>query len=57
MPSFVVADLSLRRPLGHRLELFLAAENLFDQKVVTGRLPLETLGAPRLVQMGVTVRR
>lgn len=57
LPSFVVADLSLRRSLGRRLELFLAAENLFDEKVVTGRLPLETLGSPRLVQMGVTVRR
>jgi outer membrane receptor protein involved in Fe transport len=57
LPSFVVADLSLRRPVGNRLEVFLAGENLFDEKVVTGRLPLETLGAPRLVQVGVTVRR
>ncbi len=57
LPSFVVADLSLRRPVGRRLDLFLAVENLFDEEVVTGRLPLATLGAPRLVQMGVTVRR
>ena len=57
LPSFVVADLSLRRPLSRRLELVLAAENLFDEKVITGRLPLATLGSPRLVQVGVTVRR
>jgi outer membrane receptor protein involved in Fe transport len=55
--SFVVADLSLRRAVGPRLELFLTGENLFDEEVVTGRLPLETLGPPRLVQVGVTVRR
>lgn len=57
LSSFVVADLSLRRAFGRGLELFLAGENLFNEKVVTGRLPLETLGPPRLVQMGVTVRR
>jgi outer membrane cobalamin receptor len=54
--SYFVADLSLRKPLGHRLELFVSAENLLDEKVVTGRLPLATLGSPRLVQIGVLVR-
>ena len=57
LASFFVADLALRRPFGNRFELFLSAENLFDEKVVTGRTPLETLGAPRQVQLGVTVRR
>jgi outer membrane receptor protein involved in Fe transport len=57
LASFVVADLALRRPFGGRFDLFLSIENLFDEKVVTGRTPLETLGAPRLVQLGVTVRR
>jgi outer membrane cobalamin receptor len=57
LSSFAVADLALRRPFGDRLEVFLAVENLFDEKVVTGRTPLETLGAPRLIQLGVTVRR
>lgn len=54
--AFVI-DLSLRRPFGDHLEVFLSAENLFDRKVVTGRSPVETLGSPRLVQMGVKVRR
>ncbi|MBW8878948.1 MAG: TonB-dependent receptor [Acidobacteria bacterium] len=57
LPSFFVADLALRRPLGNRVEVFLSAENLFNEKVTTGRTPLETLGAPRLVQLGITVRR
>jgi outer membrane receptor protein involved in Fe transport len=55
--SSFVTDLSVRRPLGHRLDLFLGVENLFDEQVVTGRLPLETLGTPRIVQLGVTARR
>ncbi|HEV2854994.1 MAG TPA: TonB-dependent receptor [Thermoanaerobaculia bacterium] len=57
LPAYAVVDLSLRRPLWARLDLFLSVENLFDEKVVTGRSPIETLGAPRLVQAGVTVRR
>jgi len=57
IPGFTVADLAVRRPLGDRLELFLGVENLFDEKVVTGRLPLATLGSPRLVQMGMKIRR
>lgn len=57
LPSFTVVDLALRRPMGERLEVFLTAENLLDEKVVAGRTPLETLGVPRMVQVGVKVRR
>jgi outer membrane receptor protein involved in Fe transport len=57
LSGYVVADLSLRRPLGNRLDVFLTAENLFDRKVVTGRSPVVTLGSPRLIQVGVKVRR
>lgn len=52
-----VADLTLRRPLGSHVEVSLGAENLFDERVVTGRLPVEAVGAPRRVQLGITVRR
>ena len=55
--GYVVADLSIRRPINDRLDIFLSAENLFDATVVTGRTPIETLGSPRLVQLGVKVRR
>lgn len=57
LPSYTMADLSLRRAIKADLDLFLSVENLFDEEVVTGRTPIETLGAPRLVQAGVTVRR
>ena len=57
LPSYTAVDLSLRRPIGSRLDLFLSVENLFDEEIVTGRLPVEALGAPRLIQLGVTVRR
>jgi outer membrane receptor protein involved in Fe transport len=55
--GYFVADLSLRRPFGDRVAVFLSAENLFNRKVATGRTPVETLGNPRLVQVGVSVRR
>ncbi|HSG39403.1 MAG TPA: TonB-dependent receptor, partial [Thermoanaerobaculia bacterium] len=54
---YVVADLSLRRAFGEHFAVSLAAENLFDEQVVTGRTPVETLGAPRLWQIGLIVRR
>jgi outer membrane receptor protein involved in Fe transport len=57
LPGYFVTDLSLRRPFGDRLAVFLSAENLFNRKVVAGRTPVETLGNPRLVQVGVTIRR
>jgi outer membrane receptor protein involved in Fe transport len=57
LPSYTVMDLSLRRPIRDHLDLFLSVENLFNEKIVTGRLPVEALGAPRLLQLGVTVRR
>ena len=56
LPSYTAVDLSLRRPIRDRLDLFLSVENLFDEKIVTGRLPVETLGTPRLIQLGITVR-
>jgi outer membrane receptor protein involved in Fe transport len=57
LPSYTVADLSLRRAVKDDLDLFLSVENLFDEEVVTGRTPIETLGAPRLVQLGLSWRR
>ncbi len=57
LPSYTLIDLSLRRPIKDHLDLFLSVENLFDEKVVTGRLPVEALGAPMLIQVGINVRR
>jgi iron complex outermembrane receptor protein len=57
LAGYFVTDLSLRRPFGDRVELFLSAENLFNAKVAAARTPVETLGSPRLIQLGIKVRR
>ncbi len=51
--GFVLFDLSLRKPLGEDLELFLSVENLLDRQYAVGRTPLERLGESRLVQAGI----
>jgi iron complex outermembrane receptor protein len=54
-PALVV-DALAARALGGGVELFAAAENLFDARVVAGRTPVPTLGAPRIVRGGVRLR-
>ena len=51
----VVADLSVARPIGKHLEIFLTAENLGDARVETGRSAdgIVNVGTPRLVLGGV----
>lgn len=51
----VVADLSVARPVGKHLEIFLTAENLGDARVETGRSAdgVVNVGTPRLVLGGV----
>lgn len=51
--SYKVLDAALSTPLGQRLEIFAAVENLLDRSNVTGRLPEERLGAPRRLTAGV----
>jgi outer membrane cobalamin receptor len=55
--SLAVLDAALSAPLGRRLEVFAAVENLLDRSNVTGRLPEERLGAPRRLTVGVRWRR
>lgn len=52
-PALVV-DLRLDRRLSRSATLFVAAENLLDEEVVTGRLPEERLGAPRTLHLGLS---
>ena len=54
-PAFVV-DVLASRALGRGVELFAAAENLFDARVIVGRTPVPTLGPPRLIRGGVRLR-
>jgi outer membrane receptor protein involved in Fe transport len=55
--SFTTVDVLAAHPLGGGLAVFVAAENLFDQRYETGRTPLRTLGPTRLVRVGVRVER
>jgi len=54
--SFAVIDATVARPFGRYFEVFVAVQNLLDEKFVVGRTPIETLGMPRMVRGGVRVR-
>lgn len=49
-------DVSAGRAIGSGLEVFAAAENLFDAEVVVARTPVPSVGAPRLLRAGVRLR-
>lgn len=55
LDGFVTFDLFVARRMGAGFELFVAAENLFDQTVQTGRTGdgVVSIGAPRLVRAGL----
>jgi len=54
--SFAVVDLLASRPLSRWLEIFVAAQNLLNERYAVGRTPLETIGAPRLVRGGLRLQ-
>lgn len=56
MPAYGVVDATLAAPLGAGLEAFAAAENLFDRTFLVGRAGVDTVGAPRLVRVGIRLR-
>ena len=51
--AVVLVDARIARRLGRRLELFLAAQNLFDRRYLVGRAGVDTLGAPRTFELGL----
>jgi outer membrane receptor protein involved in Fe transport len=51
--SFAVIDALASRPLTRWLEVFVAAQNLLNERYAVGRTPIETIGAPRLVRGGL----
>ena len=53
LDRFFTVDAFASRRLGKGVEVFAAAENLFDQKYAVGRTPVRTLGAPLLARFGV----
>lgn len=53
---FAVIDAMVARPLGKYLEVFIAVQNLLDERFVVARTPLENFGMPRMLRGGVRVR-
>jgi outer membrane receptor protein involved in Fe transport len=51
--GYFILDAFASRHLTRSLELFAAAENLFDQRYTTGRTPITTIGPPLLVRLGL----
>lgn len=53
LDSAFIFDALVARRVGGGIELFIAAENLFDAAVVVGRTPVRKLGAPRTIRGGI----
>ncbi|HKP46403.1 MAG TPA: TonB-dependent receptor [Pyrinomonadaceae bacterium] len=55
LPGYFSADAIVSHRVSDNVELFVAAENLFNQRYVTGRTPNTTLGPPLLVRAGFRI--
>jgi outer membrane receptor protein involved in Fe transport len=53
--SFFSLDAFVSRPLGHDIEVFVAAENLLNDRYAVGRTPVVTLGPPLLFRGGIRI--
>jgi outer membrane receptor protein involved in Fe transport len=53
LARFAVFDVNASRRLGKFIEIFVAVQNLFDQRYAVARTPIETLGMPRMVRGGL----
>ncbi len=56
LERYFVLDALVSRAMTSSLELFAAAENLFDQRYAVGRTPIRTIGPPVLVNVGLKLR-
>jgi len=55
LPAYGLVDLSVSRTLAREVDVFFAAQNIFDQQYVVGTLPT-LVGSPRFVTAGVRVK-
>jgi outer membrane receptor protein involved in Fe transport len=55
LASFWTLDAFASRALSPAVEVFLAAENVLDDRYEVGRTPVTTLGPPRLLRLGIRV--
>lgn len=56
MAGFAIADLAISRRIASNLEVFAAAENLFNHSYVVGRAGVDTIGQPFTVRGGFRLR-
>ena len=56
LDRYFTLDAFVSRPIGRGVELFAAAENLFDQEYDIGRTPVRTVGPPVLARFGFRLR-
>jgi len=55
LPGYATLDLTASRAIWRGLNLFVAAQNVFDKQYLVGTLPT-TVGAPRFITAGITIR-
>jgi len=56
LAGYAQVDLYAERAFGNRFRVYGSAQNLLDQPVQAGRTPLLTLGAPRILSVGIRLR-
>ncbi len=56
MDGFVALGVRVALPVGDFLSVYAAGENLLDAEIVSARTPIETLGTPRTVHVGLDFR-
>jgi outer membrane receptor protein involved in Fe transport len=57
LDEFMTVDAIVSRDLGRGLSVFLAAENLLDERFDIGRTPVRTVGPPRTARLGFRIVR
>jgi len=55
LAGFFAVDISASRKIGRRMEIYAAAENIFDEKIEAGRTPVLTLTGPRTIRVGIRI--
>ncbi len=55
LPAYATTELTITRALGRNVDVFFAAQNLFNQEYIVATLPT-SIGSPRLVNGGVRVK-
>ncbi|HYH98819.1 MAG TPA: TonB-dependent receptor, partial [Hyalangium sp.] len=56
MGGYAVVDAFVARRLVGGLELFAAAENLFNRRYLVGRAGIDTIGQPLMLRVGLRLR-